>query len=127
MTAAAIEPVAQEATLAALTARPLDPSCFDDAERALLAYADKLTLTPTAIAVDDVDQLRSRVTVPRLTEHHCGPFCRVHQTIDFVAELARLGLMSASRRAPRFPVRRCGAILSMFGQTRRRHHQSGLT
>jgi uncharacterized peroxidase-related enzyme len=42
-----------------LAASPLDPDRFDDAERALLAYADKLTLTPAAIAADDVRRLRA--------------------------------------------------------------------
>jgi uncharacterized peroxidase-related enzyme len=59
LTADAMEPTAQDAILAALATRPLDPDCFDDAERALLTYADKLTLMPAAIAKDDVQQLRA--------------------------------------------------------------------
>ena len=58
MTAEAGRADTREAMVAALTARELDTSWFDEAECALLAYAEKLTLTPTAIAPDDVQHLR---------------------------------------------------------------------
>lgn len=58
LTAEAVRADTQEAMVAALAARELDTSWFDEAERALLAYAEKLTVTPTAIAQDDVQRLR---------------------------------------------------------------------
>ena len=44
--------------LAALASRELDTGWFDEPERALLAYAEKLTLTPTAIAQNDAQRLQ---------------------------------------------------------------------
>ena len=58
LTAEAIRADTQEGMLAALSARDLDTAWFDEAERALLAYAEKLTSTPAAIARDDVQRLR---------------------------------------------------------------------
>jgi uncharacterized peroxidase-related enzyme len=42
----------------ALMAEALDASGFSDADRALLAYAEKLTRTPWAIAAADIEALR---------------------------------------------------------------------
>jgi len=49
----------QEAILAALSSRPLGAADFDQTERALMAYAEKLTLTPGRISGDDVEPLRA--------------------------------------------------------------------
>ena len=48
----------EETILAALQARPLSESAFDERERALLRYAEKLTLTPALMRADDVESLR---------------------------------------------------------------------
>lgn len=45
--------------LAALAAGRFDEAGFTEAERALLVYADKLTLTPAAMSSDDVQRLRA--------------------------------------------------------------------
>ncbi len=45
--------------VSALRTGDLNAACFEQADRALLAYADKLTLTPAAIANDDVQGLRA--------------------------------------------------------------------
>ena len=47
-----------ETIIAALHAAPLGDGAFDDAERALLAYAEKLTLLPSSIGGADIDALR---------------------------------------------------------------------
>ena len=48
----------QDALLAALAGEPETAAALTDRERALLAYADRLTLTPAAITRDDIDRLR---------------------------------------------------------------------
>jgi uncharacterized peroxidase-related enzyme len=75
----------QDAILSALAARPLDTTCFSDADRALLAYADKLTLTPAEIAADDVQQLRAAGFNDRAIHDACaivGYFAFVNRIAD---------------------------------------------
>ncbi len=49
----------QDTILSALADGHFDRAGFDDADRALLAYADKLTVMPAAISQDDVQRLRA--------------------------------------------------------------------
>lgn len=48
----------QDTLLEALAGGPEATPDLTDRERALLAYADRLTLTPAAIARDDIERLR---------------------------------------------------------------------
>ena len=59
LTADDVEPAAQDALLALLTADKLDVSRFPPAERALLEYADKLTRAPARITAHDIAPLRA--------------------------------------------------------------------
>ena len=45
--------------IAALQSDRLDDAGFDAAERALLSYAERLTLDPSAVSSGDIDALRT--------------------------------------------------------------------
>jgi alkylhydroperoxidase family enzyme len=58
---------------------------FDVAERAMLAYADKLTLTPTAMLLDDVQRLRDA----GLDDRTIHDVCVIVAYVAFVTRIAR--------------------------------------
>src|SRR5262245_39137418 len=84
LTADGISVDTQEAMVAALAARKVDAAWFDEAEQALLAYAEKLTLMPTAIAQDDVERLRGA----RFNDRAIHDACAIVAYFAFVNRIA---------------------------------------
>lgn len=74
----------QDALLEALAEGPEAAPDLTDRERALLAYADRLTLTPAAIAQDDIERLR-RVGLDDLAIHDA---CAIVSYFAFVNRIA---------------------------------------
>ena len=70
--------------LSAVRTGELSASCFKPADRALLAYADKLTLTPAAISHDDVDRLRAA----GFDDHAIHDACAIVAYFAFVNRIA---------------------------------------
>jgi alkylhydroperoxidase family enzyme len=61
-----------EAIVLALQMRPLPSHTFDDVARSLLAYADKLTLTPGQVGAADVSMLRTAGLDDRAIHDACA-------------------------------------------------------
>jgi uncharacterized peroxidase-related enzyme len=63
---------AGDTILLALRGRPLPVEPFDDVERALLVYAEKLTLTPGRITAEDIAALRAAGLDDRAIHDACA-------------------------------------------------------
>ncbi|MEO5898154.1 MAG: hypothetical protein ABIS06_20905 [Vicinamibacterales bacterium] len=70
--------------LSALRTGELSAACFEPADRALLAYAEKLTLTPAAISHDDLFRLRAA----GFDDHAIHDACAIVAYFAFVNRIA---------------------------------------